>query len=87
MGGRGASSFGVKQSGRSPLETFKDNARQFNEARIHAKANKASVLEYKDITGQVKRMYWNGATFVDRRSALYEKEHKGVFRAEYKDKE
>lgn len=52
MGGRGASSFNVKPSGRSLLEAFKDNARQFNEARINAKANRASVLEYKDITGK-----------------------------------
>ena len=65
------------------LEEFKENARQFNRAIEEAKQKKAAILEYTDITGTVFKRYWNGATFVDRQSALYEKDRNGVYKVSY----
>ncbi len=84
MGGRGASSSKAKST-KSSLEAFRSNARQFNEALQKAKQQRASIVEYTDITGQTFKRYWNGASFVDRESALYEKERKGLYKAKYRD--
>lgn len=65
------------------LDAFKENARQFNVAIEEAKKMKAAILEYTDITGTVFKRYWNGAAFVDRKSALYEKNRNGVYKASY----
>lgn len=67
----------------SPLDAFRENARQFNLARIAAKEAKASILEYTDIEGRTHKRYWNGAAFTDRASSLYEREHSGVFKAQF----
>jgi hypothetical protein len=85
MGGRGGSS-GIKNvpSGMTPLQAFKENAKQFNEALKKAQSEKASVVEFTDITGATVRRYWNGATFVDRKSALYTKAYKGKIQGTYK---
>ena len=91
MGGRGSSS-GVVASGGlvggaikvSPLTAFKENARQFNSALRDARRAKASIVEFKDVTGQTSKRYWNGATYTDRKSSLYEKEFKGTYKAKFK---
>ena len=90
MGGRGAKS-GVPKGAvnnaapqRSDLELFKENARQFNEAIQNAKAKKAAIVEFTDMKGTTYTRYWNGATFVDRASALYEKDRKGTYKAKFK---
>ena len=67
----------------SSLDAFKENARQFNLAIEAAKEKKASIVEYTDMTGAVFKRYWNGAAFVDRASALYEKDRNGVYTASY----
>lgn len=82
MGGRGANS--GTNTKVSSLQAFKENGRQFNAARQNANTVKASILEYKDITGKTIKRYLNGATFVDRKSALYDKEHNGVYKASFK---
>lgn len=84
MGGRGSSSGMQKSAQLSPLQAFKENAKQFNFALQKAKENKASIVEYTDITGKTARRYWNGATFVNRKSALYEKERQGTYKAKFK---
>lgn len=68
----------------SDLEAFKENTNQLNKALKNAKDNKASILEYQDITGKVHHRYWNGATYTDRKSSLYEKEFKGTYKAKFK---
>ena len=73
---------GEKNMG-SSLDAFKENARQFNLAIEAAKEKKASIVEYTDMTGAVFKRYWNGAAFVDRASALYEKDRTGVYTASY----
>lgn len=83
FGGRGGSS-GVGKSGISALQAFKENARQFNEALQQGKIRKASVVEFEDITGNETKRYWNGATYVDRKSALYEKDMHGTYKARFK---
>lgn len=67
----------------SELEAFRENTRQYNLARIAAKEAKASILEFTDITGAIHKLYWNGATYTDRASSLYEREHSGVFKAQF----
>lgn len=61
MGGRGASGKRSKASGRkvSALEVFKENARQFNEAKEAAKEARASKLEFTTVTGEKINFYWN----------------------------
>lgn len=87
MGGRGSSSGVVASGGAikvSPLTAFKENARQFNSALRDARRAKASIVEFKDVTGQTSKRYWNGATYTDRKSSLYEKEFKGTYKAKFK---
>ncbi|MEG0165170.1 hypothetical protein [Anaerorhabdus sp.] len=65
------------------LEAFKENARQCNQAIIDAEKASASILEFRDITGKLFKFYWNGASFVEKSSALYENERNGVYYAEF----
>ena len=72
----------------SPLEAFKENAKQFQDAIKEAISAKAAILEYTDITGAVVRRYWNGAMFVDKKpSGIYEKfykSHSGTYKKKFK---
>lgn len=90
MGGRGSTSKIIRKDNpagnMSSLEAFRENARQFNLAVQEAKKQKASVLEFTDITGTTYRRYWNGATYVDRKGALYEKEMQGTYKAQFRKK-
>lgn len=85
MGGRGGSS-GLKTEkvNVSPLTVFKENARQLNEALVEGRAKQASVVEFTDATGTKFKRYWNGATYTDRASSLYEKEFHGVYKKTFK---
>ena len=85
MGGRGGSSKLESNSQKiSALKIFKENAAQFNKAIERAKTEKASILEYTEATGKIFTRYWNGATFTDRKSALYERERKGTLKVKFK---
>lgn len=54
------------------LERFKEDARQFNLAKIQAKNSHKAILVYIRADGSKVTWYWNGATYVDRKSALHE---------------
>lgn len=74
----------------SPLEAFKENARQFNEALQEGKKRGAHIVEFKGITGQTVKRYWTGARYEDRPSSLYEKSNTkykmggGTYKAEFR---
>ena len=89
----GGSSANGKTSGGgaklSPLQAFKENARQFNEALIEGKKRNAQVVEYKRIDGKTERRYWNGARYEDRPSQMYQNTNgkyktEGTYKAEFK---
>lgn len=89
--GRGRSkSSSENQTGRiSYLEAFKENSRQFNAALQRARDEGYAQLQYTAITGQVINRYWNGATFTDRKSSLYESlnpkyKRKGVLKVKFR---
>lgn len=69
----------------SALQAFKENANQFNSAKMEGKKRGASVVEYTDLTGKTKTVYWNGAAFVDRKAALHEDKYvNGKYKAKFK---
>lgn len=90
MGGRGASGKRSKVGGRkvSALEVFKENARQFNEAKEAAKEARASKLEFTTVTGEKINFYWNGAAFTERKVTLPEGSGRyrtgGTYKAKFK---
>lgn len=72
--GRGNSKAGKTSGGGnkvSPLQAFRSNARQFNEALAEGRRRHAAVVEYTDLNGRKSRRYWNGATYTERKSSLY----------------
>lgn len=90
MGGRGGYSGTTANSSSktSPLEAFRDNARQLNEAKIAATKANASVLEFTDITGHTSKWYSEGTTWRDKPNSMesiYSKKS-GTYKAEYKRK-
>lgn len=68
----------------SPLTAFRENSKQFNNALQEGRTRKASIVEFTDITGKVSKRYWNGATYTDRSSSLFEKEFKGTYKVSFK---
>ena len=69
----------------SPLQITRENYSQFQAALQEGKRRGASVIKYEGAYGTVTR-YWNGAAYVDRKSALYEDKYvKGVYEAKFKD--
>lgn len=89
FGGRGASagtgggSGSSNESKPSALEMMKEDSRQYVEALKEAQRQKAAIVEYTGVDGKTHRRYWNGATFVDRSSALYDKERSGTYTATF----
>lgn len=82
MGGRGSSS----RKKVSDLQVFRENAKQYNQAKINGKKNKALVIEYKNVLGGTNRLYWNGATYSDRQSTMgmQKTEFSGTYKAKFK---
>ena len=73
----------------SPLQAFKENARQFNEALQEGRKRNAQIVEYKRIDGKTERRYWNGARYEDRPSQMYQNtggkyKTEGTYKAEFK---
>lgn len=90
MGGRGSSSGRAGNRKVSALEAFRENVSQLNAALQKAKESGAAQLQYTDITGRTVNRYWNGATFTDRKSSLYETtsgkyKREGIYKAKFKE--
>ena len=78
-----------KKSELSPLQAFKENARQFNIALQEARKRNAEIVEFKRLDGKVERRYWNGARFEDKPSLMYQNSNdkyktSGIYKAEFK---
>lgn len=89
-GGAGNSAQKAGNSKVSALEAFRENASQLNAALQKAKEIGAAQLQYTDITGRTVNRYWNGATFTDRKSSLYETtsgkyKRTGIYKAKFKE--
>lgn len=86
MGGRGASS-GANKGG-SSLAAFKENARQFTEAKIKALKEGATRLEYTDITGKIVTFYREGSAWRNRPNSMEVglRERNGIAEKTYKSK-
>ena len=73
-----------KRDGMTPLQAFRENASQFNAALSEARAQRALIVEYTDVTGQVNRRYWDGARYQDRKAFAYDKDgFSGTYRAKF----
>ena len=88
--GSNLSTAGTGNSNVSELEAFRENASQLNAALEKAKGIGAAQLQYTDITGRTVNRYWNGATFTDRKSSLYETtsgkyKRTGIYKAKFKE--
>ena len=89
--GRGSSKVGSSKNGAgakkvSALTAFKENAKQLNEAKAEAKKRKAAEVHYTDMTGKTYKLYWNGASYGDKKSnmAAQYSEMSGVYKAKFK---
>lgn len=74
----------------SPLEGFKENARQFNDAIQAAGKEKAAIVGFTDIMGRTVRRWFNGAVYSDRKPSEQniggtgKYKRKGTYKAEFK---
>ena len=67
--GRGSSKAGTSGNV-SPLTAMREDAKQFNDAKREAQANKAAEIQYTDINGKEHKLYWDGARYQDKKSAM-----------------
>ena len=79
MGGRGGSLNSEKATqateARSMLEAFREDTAKLLNAKEAAQntnigGRRPGIFEYTGIDGKKRRFYWNGASYVDRKSAL-----------------
>ena len=89
FGGRGASSGANTSNKPSALEVFKENANQFKRALQNGQENKAAIVEYTDVTGKTVKRYWDGSTYRDRPSSMYNslsnKDMSGTFKSKFEE--
>ena len=83
-GDSGAQTYNV-----SELTQVRENYSQLQTAIRTVREQGASKVEYIGIDGKTVNRYWNGATFTDRRSSLYESQdpkykRNGIYKAKSK---
>lgn len=62
---------------------------QFKRALQNGKENKAAIVEYTDVTGKTFKRYWDGSTYRDRPSSMYNslsnKDMSGTFKSKFEE--
>lgn len=55
----------------------------------NGKENKAAIVEYTDVTGKTVKRYWDGSTYRDRPSLMYNslsnKDMSGTFKSKFEE--
>ena len=88
--GRGSSKVGgggnITKINVSPLTAMKENAKQLSDAKREAKAAGAAEIQYTDMNGKEYKLYWDGARYQDRKSAMAQKysNMSGIYKKKFK---